>query len=104
MEDSIYLARMVKEIYSGIVSENQIPVELKVDSKTLVDSLNSSRQVDEKTIRHLIAWIKQQKEDKTVSSIEWVPSHKQLADVFTKKNVKTDSILSVVSEGNLMLE
>ena len=103
LEDSIYLARIIKEIYSGAVSEEQIPVEAKIDSKTLYDSLNSSKQVDEKTIRHLVAWIKQQKDNKTVDSIKWVSSQEQLADVFTKKNVKTDAILTVLSEGNLML-
>ena len=55
MEDAIYLARMFQEIVSGNMSENQIPVEMKIDSKTLFDSLNSSKQVDEKTIRHLIS-------------------------------------------------
>ena len=103
LEDGIYLARIIKEIYSGTVSEEQIPVEAKIDSKTLYDSLNSSKQVDEKTIRHLIAWIKQQKDNKTVHDIKWVCSQEQLADVFTKKNVRTDSILTVVTEGNLML-
>ena len=104
MEDSIYLARIIKEIYSGIVSTDQIPVIVKIDSKTLLDSLNSSKQIDEKTVRHLIAWIKQQKDEKkTIESINWVSSAEQLADVFTKKNAKTDSILTVVTEGNLML-
>ena len=63
MEDSIYLARIIKEIYSGIVSTDQIPVN--IDSKTPLDSFN--------------------------------------ADVFTKKHAKTDAILTVVTEGNLML-
>ena len=102
MEDAIYLARMVQEIHTGVVSEKQIPVEMKIDSKTLYDSLNSSRQVDEKTIRHLVSWIKQQKENNTVRSIDWVSSEKQLADVFTKKNAKTDQILSIVTDGNLL--
>ena len=101
MEDSIYLARMIQEIYSGKVSEEQISVEINIDSKTLLDSLYSSKQVDEKTIRHLIAWIKQQLEVKSVKSIGWVSSEKQLADVFTKRNVNTDAIISVVTEGNL---
>ena len=104
LEDGIFLARMVSEIYSGKVCEDQIRVEAKIDSKTLLDSINSSKQVDEKTIRHLIAWIKQQKdEEKNIHTIDWVSSEKQLADVFTKKNAKTDSILLVISEGNLML-
>ena len=104
MEDSIYLARILKEIYSGIVSTAQIPVIVNIDSKTLLDSLNSSKQIDEKTVRHLIAWIKQQKdEEKTIENIKWVSSAEQVADVFTKKNAKTDVILTVVTEGNLMI-
>ena len=104
MEDSIYLSRMLKEIYSGVVSKDQLPVEMNIDSKTLLDSLNSSKQIDEKTIRHLIAWIKQQKEEeKTIDKFNWVSSAEQVADVFTKKNVKTDIILTVVSQGNLFL-
>jgi hypothetical protein len=101
MEDSIYIARMIKEIYSENVGEDQIPVVVKIDSKTLLDSLNSSKQIDEKTIRHLIAWMKQQVEQKTISRIDWVCSSEQHADVFTKKNAKTDSILNIVSGGNL---
>ena len=98
MEDSIYIARMIKEIYSGNVNEDQIEVEAKIDSKTLLDSLNSSsKQVEEKSIRHLIAWIKQQMEMRTVAKIDWVCSNEQVADVFTKKNVNTDHILSVVN-------
>ena len=46
MEDSIYIARMIKEIYTGKVSSNQIPVEVKIDSKTLLDSLNSTKQLN----------------------------------------------------------
>ena len=103
LEDAIYIARMIKEIYSGNVTEDQIEVEAKIDSKTLLDSLNSSKQVDEKGIRHLIAWIKQQMEMKTVAKINWVCSSEQAADVFTKKNVNTDHILSVVTQGKLLM-
>ena len=104
MEDSIYLVRIIKEIYSGKVSKAQLPVIINIDSKTLLDSLNSSKQIDEKTVRHLIAWIKEQRdEERTIQSINWVKSAEQVADVFTKKNVKTDIILTVVTEGNLMV-
>ena len=101
MEDAIYIARMINEFFSGNVSEDQIEVEAKIDSKTLLDSLNSSKQVDEKSIRHLVAWIKQQMELNTVGNIDWVCSNEQVADVFTKKNVNTDHIISVVSQGKL---
>ena len=101
LEDSIYLARMFREVYSGKVCELQIPVEVKIDSKTLFDSIYSTKQVDEKTIRHLIAWIKEQIEEKKVEKIEWVCSEEMLADVFTKANVKTEHILNVLKTGVL---
>ena len=104
LEDGIYLARLINEIYSGRPSEDQIPVEANTDSKTLIDSIGSSKQVDEKTIRHLIAWIKEQLETKSVSRIKWVNTLQQLADVFTKKNAKTENILNVISKGKLMLK
>ena len=103
LEDSIYLARMLKEIFTGKVSEAQIPVEVRTDSKTLIDSIASTKQVDEKTIRHLIAWIKEQKEESKVQRIDWVCSEEMVADVFTKTNVKTDLILSVMRKGILKL-
>ena len=90
---------MLQEIHTGQVSEDQIPVDVKIDSKTLLDSLNSTKQVDEKTIRHLIAWLKEQLFDKKVKQIDWVCSEEMIADVFTKANVKSDLILEVVREG-----
>ena len=101
IEDAIYLARMLNEIYTGKVSESQVPVEIKIDSKTLLDSIGSTKQVDEKTIRHLVAWIKQQKEEGKVRNIDWVCSEEMLADIFTKSNVKSNAILSVMSKGKL---
>ena len=101
LEDAIYLVRMFKEIYIGKVSEDHIPVVAKTDSKTLHDSLHSTRQIDEKGIRHLVAWIKEQVEDKMVEKEMWIPNKDMIADVFTKANVKTDLVLSVISGGRL---
>ena len=101
MEDGIYVAQTFHELYTGKVHGGQIPVEMKIDSKTLMDSIDSSKQVDEKTIRHIVAWIKQQRDEKFVKDIEWITSEEMLADVFTKKNVNTDHILQTVVEGNL---
>jgi hypothetical protein len=82
-----------------VISTNQITIEINIYSKTLIDSLNSSKQVDEKTVRHLIAWIKQQKDvEKTVEKINWVSSAEQITDEFTKKNAKTEVILTVVTD------
>jgi hypothetical protein len=101
LEDSIYTSRIIHEIMSG-KSGGHIPVEHKVDSKTLYDSIKSTKPIEEKTMRHLLAWIKQQKEEeKTVSSIDWIPNQHMLADILTKKGVKSDPLLSVVTRGQI---
>ena len=101
LEDGIFMARMVEEIYTGKVSEKQIEVEAFTDSKTLLDSINSTKQVDEKTVRHLVAWIKEQIDEKKVKTVNWVCSEEMIADVFTKANAKTNLILEVVKNGRL---
>ena len=59
MDDSIYMSRLLYGIYIGKSGENQhLPVEMYIDSKTLYDSIQSSKQIKEKTSRHIIAWIK----------------------------------------------
>ena len=102
MEDGIFQAQMFNEAMTGKAG-GQIPVQMKIDSKTLYDSLKSTKQVEEKTIRHLIAWQKQQIEAKTIEKVDWVCSEEQIADVFTKKGVKSYSIIKTVTNGNFPL-
>ena len=91
----------VSEVMTGKPG-NQIPIEHKIDSKTLYDSLISTKPIEEKTMRHVLAWIKQQKDEfKTVSSISWIPNQQMLADVLTKKGVKADPLLVAVTRGRL---
>ena len=62
LEDSIYTSRIISEIMTG-KSGSHIPVEHRIDSKTLHDSIISTKPIEEKTMRHLISWIKQQKDE-----------------------------------------
>ena len=81
---------------------NKIPVIHRIDSKTLHDSIISTKPIEEKTTRHLLVWIKQQKDElHNISKIEWIPNTLMLADILTKKGVKADSLLSVVMRGQL---
>ena len=105
IEDSIYLTRTVQEIYTGKSGKNcgQIDILLKIDNKTLIDTLKSTKQIQEKTVRHIIAWIKQQIDERKVKSIDWVCSEDQLADVLTKSGVKTAPILKILRARKIML-
>ena len=101
MEDSIYISRIISEIITGKIC-SRISVEHRIDSKTLYDSINSTKPIEEKTMRHLLAWIKQQKDEfKNVSRIEWIPNQQMLADILTKKGVKSDLLLAAVMRGRL---
>ena len=100
MEESIFLSRTLNKIYTGSVG-GHIPIDLRIDSKTLMDSINSTKQVDIKTICHIVAWIKIQREKSFVRSIDWISTEDMIADIFTKKNVNTDDILRVVTRGEL---
>jgi hypothetical protein len=95
IEDSLYLAKTVHEIYGGVSGKNagQIDICLKIDSKTLINSLKSTKQV---------AWIKQQVDKRKVKSIDWICSEDQLADLFTKSGGKTEAILNILKAGKIL--
>ena len=48
-EDAIYKARCIQENYTGKRGESQIRVDMS-DSKSLINSLNSTRQVESKML------------------------------------------------------
>ena len=103
MEDGIFQAQMFHEMVTGKAG-SQVPVRMKIDSKTLHDSLQSTKQVEEKTIRYLIAWQKQQVLDGQIQQVDWVCSEAMLADCFTKKNVKSGQLLEAVCKGQLAVD
>ena len=101
MEDTIYTSRIISEIMTGKVG-GHIPIEHRIDSKTLHDSISSTKPIEEKTIRHLLAWIKQQKYDfQNIKTIDWIPNQLMLADILTKKGVRADPLLSAVQQGRI---
>ena len=81
------------EIASKSIEAETKESENKVELKT--------KTINEQTLRHLIAWIKEQIFEKKVERIDWVCSDDMIADVFTKANVKTEHILQVLRKGAL---
>ena len=58
VDDAIFYARMIEEIYSGKVSLGQIPVVVYTDNNPLYESIHSTKPVERKTIRHVIQGLK----------------------------------------------
>jgi hypothetical protein len=61
IEDAIYVARCIHEIYTGERGEAQ----------PLIDSVNSSKQVENKLLRPVIKFMKQMLDAKMINSMRW---------------------------------
>ena len=50
MDDAIYFAQLIKEIYNGAEFLDQIPIVVYMDSKPTIKLIYSTREVDRKTV------------------------------------------------------
>ena len=101
LDDAIYISKMISDIYHGDIEQYNIPIVINEDSKALVESLRSTKKVKRKTMRLVISSIQQSIRDGKVSDINHVSSENQLADAFTKKGAKIETLLEVLNSGNL---
>jgi hypothetical protein len=99
-DDAVGLARAINEIYTGKRGEAQIEVTMKCDSASLKDTLNSTKQIEEKLLRPTILAMKQMLARKQIGRFDWVESLQCHADALTKKGAKTsDNLLAIISTG-----
>ena len=104
VDDAIHLADMITEIHSANPTEDKIPLIINEDSKSLVESLYSTKKVKRKTMRVIVSSLQQHMKKGRIKDIHHVSSQQQLADVFTKKGVAPDNIIHTVSSGTLKLD
>ena len=103
-EDAIYIARCIQEIYTGKRGESQIRVDMCTDSKSLIDSLDSTKQVESKMLRPIIKYLKQMLDAKAIHSIRWVDTDICLADILTKnaRACLADVVMKILETGNMV--
>ena len=101
VDDAIYMSKIISEIYTGNPNSHKIPIVINEDSKSLVQSLSSTKKVKRKTVRLVISAIQQSINDGTISNVIHVSTKDQLADIFTEKGVKNDKLLQCLQTGNL---
>ena len=65
--------------------ENRVKVEVFTDSKPLVDTISSTKIVENRALIPEVNSMKEMLETKTVKSFTWVESSDQLADPLTKE-------------------
>ena len=105
-DDGLFLARSISEIYTGRKGRSQIPMIVKSDSKSLKDSLNSTKQVEEKMMRPVVQHIKDMITRREITSFDWVDSKSCHADILTKKSAgETEKVLNIIKTGkNILME
>ena len=103
-DDVIYFARLIKEIYTGVKSLDQIPVIVYTDSKPTIESIYSTRQVERKTVLHVIQSMKDALDRGEISKFKYVNTKEILADVLTKDSVKNTELNNTVKLGSLPRE
>ena len=103
MEKAIGIARMIGEIKHGkknrgFQSIPTLPIHCITDSKTLHESIYSTKQIQEVSIRILIAWIKEQLNDGIVKDVSWTDTKSMIADILTKKNVNAKNFIEMLKQ------
>ena len=93
VDDTTCLARQI-----SILLNTEIEVRLFTDSRPLLESIGSSGQVEEKTLRQSIASLKQNLEDAEVHRFSWIPGNQIVADVFTKQGSERESLDEIMSK------
>ena len=99
LDDCIHLGNMLSEIYCGDPEKHRIPIKIFEDSKSLVESIYSTKKVQRKTMRVVISKIQEHLLSGRVIDVQHVCSKDQLGDVFTKKGASPDNLLRVLENG-----
>ena len=104
LDDAIHFSNLVSEIYTGKANLNIIPIVANIDSKSLLESIYSTKKVKRKTMRVVISSLQQHLQNGILSEIRHVQSEDNTADIFTKKGVNPARILQILETGSLFTE
>ena len=99
--NAIFISNFLTEIYFGPDAKLRIPILIYDDSKSLIQSLFSTKKVKRKTMRVVISRIQQLLRNKTISDAIHVKTKDQVADILTKRGVSCDKIYQTLREGKI---
>jgi len=99
MDTAICIGRQLGQIQTGRVYEKPAPIHAFSDSASLMESLRSTKQVDEGSMRLHVERIKDHLLNQNIESVKWVSTDKMLADPLTKARADTTALTSVLKTG-----
>ena len=91
-ETAIYVRQIISELVSGI----HLPIICYTDNKSLIDVLDSKKNVEDKRLRIDLALLKELLQKNEIASIKWVNTHGQLANCLTKRGASPAQLLAAI--------
>ena len=98
LSHAVYLRAVLAETLG--VDELAIPIHSYIDSNNLHQAINSTKFVEDKRLRLDIAQIQECVAEHKVT-VKWVGAADMIADCLTKRGVKADALLDVITSGFL---
>lgn len=92
-EAAIYL----KKIWQEITMEQELPILIKTDSRTLERAVKSTSLVLSRRLRIDIAALREMIVEREIESLEWISSKDQVADGLTKEGVNMERIFKYIT-------
>ena len=101
MEEAIYLRQILLEMIH--LSNDKVVITCVSDHKGLVESLYSTKLVEDRRLRLDVAIMKEYMEKKNIQRVFRCASSEQLADCLTKKGADGRKLVSVLQQGKINL-
>ena len=92
-ETAVYIGKLIHELSD----EANIPIICYTDNKSLVDVLDSTKNVDDRRLRIDVALLRDMLQRKDISSIRWVSTANQLANSLTKRGASAAQLRAAFS-------
>ena len=95
------ICMQLNQIKTRRAAENPRRIVVCSDSKSLTESLSSTKQVSEGPLRPNIKQLKDFRDHGEVTEFKWVPTRDMLADILTKQRVDPAILVRVLRSGRL---
>ena len=102
VDDATFAARQLELLLYGDY-QKRIPVKLFTDSESTLESVASSKQVVNKSLRMTVRELKDKLLDGEVLSYAWLPTEHMWADILTKEMKIPEALEKVLVENVVVL-
>ena len=99
LEDGIYIRKIVTTLLNQ--PEATIPIIAYVDNKSVVQSISSTKLVDDRRLRVDIAAIKQSLGRSEIRDVIWICGEDQLANCMTKRGASSHKLMDILLHGQM---